>query len=81
MRQVTLTCNLCTATISHTPLRGGRGLSIDGNGGWTLDERGETEKSPIHLCYRCLASIAALKVCRHGIEGCGGGMKCTSDHK
>lgn len=73
-------CDLCTNAIEpgFSAGRGGKGLSMNGDGRWTIDD---LKGAPRHLCNRCLSSVADLKVCIAGVIGCGGGMKCGSDHK
>lgn len=81
MIHIKITCDFCGDQIHSEPMssRGGRGLSMDGDGRWTIDDK--KEDSPKHLCNRCLSSIADLNVCIAGFIGCGGGLKCSSDHK
>jgi hypothetical protein len=81
MKHVSISCDLCGNKIHDEPMdsRGGHGLAMTGDGLWEIDR--DNENPPKHLCNRCLSSIAKLKVCIAGVEGCGGGPKCGSDHK
>jgi hypothetical protein len=79
MIERTYKCNLCRDKIEH------QGVSFKGFGLHYAQRNfveAEWRPSENHICHNCVTSIQALpKVCIQGIVGCGGGLKCTSDHK